>query len=596
MTELNFKKKLTRVKDNPRTNNKTSTIIAKWLPIPRKLKAYPSFFEQIQKTHNSASPALPAPSNYFAPLQLTSSELSETMDEPELIDLARNSREEFDQEMRETLSSTATSTQKSTVVTAGVDDLDQILGLEQIPIGEVQLSPTSLLPNTKSSPRMIMKVKVDLVVRNFSKSFDKQERVVKVWSVAKKFDKNVVLCPVVDEPLPVLRSDNEIRMCLLYKYFHDKVPAKKQPPSILQGFLVFGITIEEREFMAAMKDLANSYGYEFTRTDRSTTTVVAGFLTNMFLTTSKAVAESSIRQTKEFTLLGKPEFYTRISTVYGKSINGGPDTAPAWCIECARENIDAVVQLCQKIFTGNNKRFPSCIREALYLPTRSLPIGHHARQSYILGQLAYLNSEMTVTCYGLQDIHNMVRLQKDSTIQTSLEDVLMSIPAVSGKLFGSADMTSTEDAKVFLKFDEINMSSWMHRKPTLSDLLQSIILPADYNRVFTNADYSLSFSDPLRKVKDGKPSKNVFDIPDASSVAYATAMMQKLPGGVPENTSAKKRYEQAVNAARRDRAAYELLLVREGSDTGAIYYRQVAYQLHPSPVMERVPDDITLYY
>ena len=403
------------------------------------------------------------------------------------------------------------------------------------------LSPPSNVDNAKSSPRVIKKVKVEVVVRSFAKGYDKHERVVKLWSIAKQFDKNVVLCPIIEEPLPVLRSDNEIRTCLLYRYFQDRMPVRKQPPSVLQGFLTFGITMDENDFFAAMKDWANSYGHDFQRTDRSANTVVAGFLINMSLTTSKLDAEASIRRTKEYALNGKPNFHIRISSVYGKSINGGPDRAPAWCIECEREDIDSTVQLCQTLFTGNNKQFPSNIRGAIYLPTRSLPVGHHARQSYILGQLAYLNSEMTVTCYGLQNIQNMVRLQKDPTIQTSLEDVLMSIPAVNGKLFRSADMTSTEEAKVFLKFDEINLSSWNHRRGALVSLLKSIVLPEDHCRVFMTVEGELSFSDPWKKVKDGKPMKNVFDIPKASSIAYTTAMLQKLPCGVPEQVTVKKR-------------------------------------------------------
>ena len=78
----------------------------------------------------------------------------------------------------------------------------------------------------------------------------------------------------------------------------------------------------------------------------------------------------------------------------------------------------------------------------------------------------------------------MVRLQKDPTIQTTVEDVLMSIPAVNGKLLHSADMTSTDEAKVFLKFDEHNLSSWEHRCEELASLIKSIVFPEDYGRVF----------------------------------------------------------------------------------------------------------------
>lgn len=731
---------------------RSSTTATQWLPIPEKLKAYPSILEQLRGAHKFKPTGLSTQTNYFAPLWTSQLDTTHEMEDPELINLARSARNDIDYEMQEPLLS-GNATQKFPVVTADVNDLDQILGLSQIPIAEVQLSPTSLPTSVKSSPRVIKHVKVEVVVRNFAKSFDKHERAVKVWSIAKQFDKNVVLCPIVEEPLPVLRSENDIRNCLLYKYFKDRVPAKKQAPSVLQGFLVFGITIGENDFVAAMKDWANSYGHDFARTDRTASTVVVGFLIHMSLTTSKLDAEASIRRTKEFVKLGKPEFHLRIALVYGKSIIGGPDKAPAWCIESSSEEVDSVVQLCQTLFTGNNKQFPSSIRGAFYLPTCSLPIGHHARQSYILGQLAYLNSELTVTCYGLQNIRNMVRLQKDPTIQTSLEDVLMSIPAVNGKLFRSVDMTSTDDVKLFLKFDEINLSSWNHRRSGLTGLLKSIVLPEDYSRVFLSED-DLSFSDPWRKVKDGKPMKNVFDIPNASSIAYTAAMLQKLPVipesikkrgyeglvaapaenlvdltagdtpvsspnhkvqvveqgvqakgnegtpfraepqlstdestridkleavvtdhgkqlieikasvtnldgkvhhnheeskyifsdfkqvlmdirstvGMPSTTvndvpmhqqdatgsprsvptmvsgcynpTAEKamwmerinQHEAAVRTARADRSAYELELIHDGADARSIDYRQVAYQRYPSPVMERVPDDIALYY
>ena len=732
--------------------------VQKWLPIPERLKAFPSIFEQIHNSHKLLSIEGKQSSNYFAPLEPYLNDMSNE----DLIDLARIARTDINNEMVDVQEDegcrqpTSENTQQSTVVTAGVDDLDQILGLAQIPIEEVQLSPPVSAHLTKSSPFAITKVTMDITMRNCSKNQDKNERVVKLWSVAKKFDKQVVLCPIVNEPLPVLRNDNEIRTCLLYQYFQDRVPARKQQVSYLQGFVTFGITIEENEFLAAMKDWAISYGHDVARTDKTSTTVVAGFLTHMSITTNKTVAEDQLKRTRTYSLLGKPRIYLRVSTVYGKSINGGPDRAPAWCVECAREDIDTVVKLCETVFTGNNKQLASCIRRAVYLPTRSLPVGHPTRQSYIVSQLAYLNSELTVTCHGLADIYNMVRLRQDPTIQTSLEDVLMSVPAVTGKLFRNIDVAVADGTKAFLKLDEINMPSWLHRRNELSLLIQSIILPEDHCRAFSTDDKTLTFSDPWRKIKDGKPSRNVFDIPNASSLAYAESMLKKLPsyevtvpavkkrmhsgrksgssnlqevdltgedtsvsspnhkvqvveqragtrqisseteilmqqsahtapksrlelledvvadhgqqlveiktsvtnldgkihrnheetkfafqdfrsvlleikgamngnadtpkgsivqadGGSPasEHTGISECYnpitekvmwqnkitahESALRAARTNRAAYEQVLAREGSD-GAIDYRQVAYQRYPSPVMEDVPDDLTLYY
>jgi len=78
-----------------------------------------------------------------------------------------------------------------------------------------------------------------------------------------------------------------------------------------------------------LKDWANSYGHDVVRTDKAMSSVVAGFLINMSLTTNKTIAESSIKSTGEYRLLGKPELHLRISKVYGKSIYGGPDKAPS---------------------------------------------------------------------------------------------------------------------------------------------------------------------------------------------------------------------------------------------------------------------------
>ena len=55
-------------------------------------------------------------------------------------------------------------------------------------------------------------------------------------------------------------------------------------------------------------------------------------------------------------------------------------------------------------------------------------------------------------------------------------------------------------------------------------------------------------------------------------------------------------HETAVKVVRTERAAYELMLVHDGADTGSDDYRKIAYQRYPSPVLERVPDDITLHY
>jgi len=44
--------------------------------------------------------------------------------------------------------------------------------------------------------------------------------------------------------------------------------------------------------------------------------------------------------------------------------------------------------------------------------------------------------------------------------------------------------SSTDEAKVFLKFDEHNLSSWEHHRKELASLIKSIVLPEDYGRVF----------------------------------------------------------------------------------------------------------------
>jgi len=440
-------------------SSNAATVLTQWLPIPPRLRAYPSYYEQLRRAHNPKPVNQTQNANYFEPLCTILFEHLLEMSDEELIDLTRVARSDINNEMEQPGTPPDaglhyfSSTQKSTVVTAGVDDLDQILGLPQIPLDAVQLSPPPYGQMSTSSPLAIKHVRLEITMRNCAKHMGINERLVKFWSICKKFDNQVVVCPISNELLPALRNDGEIRSCFLNKYFHSRMPARKQHPSVLQGMIILGITTDEKDFVAALKDWVNSYGHEIVRTDRAMSSVVVGFLINMPLNTNKTVAENSIKSTREYRLLGKPDLYLRLSKVYGKSSHGGPDAAPAWCVECAKDDLDAVVKLCETIFTGSNNMLPSCLRAACYLPTKSIPVGHPARQSYIRGQLAFLSSELTVTCHGLQDIYNMVRLQKDPTIQTTVEDVLMSIPAVNGKLFRSADMTATEETKVFLRFD-----------------------------------------------------------------------------------------------------------------------------------------------
>ena len=123
----------------------------------------------------------------------------------------------------------------------------------------------------------------------------------------------------------------------------------------------------------------------------------------------------------------------------------------------------------------------------------------------------------------------MVRLQKDTTVQTTVEDILMSITAVSGKLFRCVEMVAQEANKVFLKFDDKNLQAWAYRQSGLGETLKAIVYPEDYCRVFSNDQCLLAFSEPWRKYRDGKQLKNVLEIPNAKSVAYAESMMKKLP-------------------------------------------------------------------
>ena len=518
----------------------------KWLPIPRRFKAFPSVVQQLRRPHKIKN--FPQSRNYFGPLYL-GEVVSDQLNMEEMIGIqAREARAdiEFEAQMggeafsqvgdeatqpiglRQGMGAYPTIS-PSALVTAGIEDLEVLLGMAQLPPEIAEISPPSYQSVMKSSPVGIRKVKVELLVRGFAKNYPKNERMVKIWTTAKRFDKQVVLCPVVNEPLPVLRTDNEIRYCLTFQYFQDRYSSRRQHPSTLAGYMTFGVTIDEDDFLLAMKDWATSNNYDLNRTDRTEMTVSAGFLTIMPLTSCKEDVEAGFRSVPEYANEGRPDIHVRISTVYGKQSNASSEKAPAWCVECKREELESVVRLCQTIFTGNNPRLPSFMRKAFYLPTRSLPIDHQARQTYIAGQLAYLQSELTVTCDGLQDISSMVRLQSDPTVQTSVEDLLLSITAVNGKLLRSVVRVSREDTKVFLIFDESNLRAWAFRQKTLADVLKHLVYEEDHGRVFRNQQGVLGFSNAWRKFKNEKISKNLVDIPNAQSVAYIECMMQKLP-------------------------------------------------------------------
>jgi len=119
------------------SSSKTATGLMQWLPIPPKLKAYTSYYEQLRRAHNSKPANRAQSTNYFDPLRtLLFDQLLEMSDE-ELVDLAQAARSDIDREMENPGTPPRTglaqfsSTQRSTVVTARVDDLEQILGLAQ---------------------------------------------------------------------------------------------------------------------------------------------------------------------------------------------------------------------------------------------------------------------------------------------------------------------------------------------------------------------------------------------------------------------------------------------------------------------------------
>ena len=86
----------------------TRTIEQQWLPIPEKLKAYPSFLEQLENAHTSDRQKNAAHKNYFAPLWTTQFFSLDNMEDTELVDLARIARTDIDQEMQDPLLSSTT--------------------------------------------------------------------------------------------------------------------------------------------------------------------------------------------------------------------------------------------------------------------------------------------------------------------------------------------------------------------------------------------------------------------------------------------------------------------------------------------------------
>mmetsp|Transcript_3105 Transcript_3105/g.4648 ORF Transcript_3105/g.4648 Transcript_3105/m.4648 type:complete len:448 (-) Transcript_3105:21-1364(-) len=194
-------------------------------------------------------------------------------------------------------------------------------------------------------------------------------------------------------------------------------------------------------------------------------------------------------------------------------------------------------------FYGENVNLPSALRESLYFPSRSFPPNSPTRLSYITSQHDFLSSDRAVTCEGLNNIYNMVRLRNDPTKRASVDDILMRLTGTTGPLFRSIDKTA--DSKVFLKLDVANTDAWTVRRKQVETFLKTAVHPDDHPLVFSTPAQQLGFSDPWAKFVNGRLTRNILEIPSQDSIEFAIRCSDKLHAT--QIGSIKKRMHASVS-------------------------------------------------
>eukprot|EP00590_Aulacoseira_subarctica_P007452 CAMPEP_0172436470 /NCGR_PEP_ID=MMETSP1064-20121228/71739_1 /TAXON_ID=202472 /ORGANISM="Aulacoseira subarctica , Strain CCAP 1002/5" /LENGTH=662 /DNA_ID=CAMNT_0013184875 /DNA_START=584 /DNA_END=2572 /DNA_ORIENTATION=+ len=389
----------------------------------------------------------------------------------------------------------------------------------------IALAPTTYATAVRVAPQVFEKVRFEVNVGRFQKDATRMERLLSLFEVAKLYNKNVCLCPTGPEPNPVLYTPNDIKRARIYHYFQDKPGAQKgKYANRLYGYIVFGVTGDVDDFVMAMKEWATSNRHELTKHGVPSNSVVAGFIVHASLTSNRDDLMSAIRNTSEWRAAGCPEFSLKVSPLWS---SGGADAkVPAICCECERSKVADFEKMCETLFFGENLSLPSAIREAYFFPSRKFAANDPARLTYIGGHRDFLTTEKSVTCGGLGNVYQEVRLRRDSQYSSTIEDLILLVQGTNGPLFRSMDRTI--DGKVFLKMDASNVGAWTVRKDQLGDHLRSLVHPDDHALVFSDGNQELLFSEPWAKYKDGQLTKNVMQLPNKESLAYVDRYKAKF--------------------------------------------------------------------
>lgn len=519
-----------------------------WSRIPTHLRAFPSVFEQLTK---SRSPTIPVTgwTNRFSPL------FEEYYDECNAIMAGLSASQEShgtvldpsppspsqDLNMieRQATPHEAPNSQEECV------DLDALRQLIDVPLLDSSLlkeSTSSYAEVVQLAPKSVHKIRFECHISKFPKNTPKTERILHVFEVARRFDKSACLYPSGKEAHAPLSSLNEIKNARIHRYFQDKPGAQSQRyANSLYGFIVFGITGDVDDFELAMKDWAISQRHDLLRQGVSSNSLIAGFLTQCSLTISRDDCVQAIKATPQWKGAGCPDFSVKFSMLWGTG--GSAAKVPALCLECDRTKVDPFVKMCEALFFGDNASLPSMLREVLFFPSRSFAPNNPVCLTYITSQHDFISSERTVTCEGIGNIYQHVRLQCDPTKKASIEDILMRLTGSMGPLFRSLDRTL--DNKVFLKLDVTNLDAWRVRSSELVVFLQRTVHPDDHPVVFNTSSMDIAYSDPWAKFVNGKMARNVLDIPSKASIDFVGRCAERLT--TPQLGGLKKRAHASVS-------------------------------------------------
>jgi len=432
-------------------------------------------------------------------------------------------------------------------VRATIDMLRDIISVQELDPSLLPETPTTFATAVRVVPQSFQKVRLECHISRYPKDSSRTDRILDLFDAARRFDKNVCLCPSGKEPHPVLHGPNEIRRSRIYRYFQDKPGAQKSKyANSLYGFVVFGVTVDVDDFVVAMKDWATSNRHELFRHGVPSTSVIAGFLTLASVTLNREDCISAIKKTQEWTNAGQPDFSMKVAMLW--SSGGAEAKVHAICLECDKAKVQEFVKMCESLFFGENMALPTSLRQVFFFPSRSFSATSPTRLTYITGQRDYLASDRTVTCEGLGDIYQLVHLRTEPTVTASVEDIIMSLTGVHGPLFRSLEKTI--DNKVFLKLDASNLSAWSIRKEELANHIRKWVHPEDHALIFRNEYKVLNFSEPWQKFKDGQLTRNVIDLPCIASLEYVDRCQAKLvPLSTPQGPK-KRAYSNVSEGTR----------------------------------------------